>query len=240
MPGTVDINKLKLPKHVAIVMDGNGRWAKKKHRPRLYGHKQGAIHARDFVQMFAGYSIPYLTLYVFSTENWSRPRAEVDGIMRLFKENFDEAVKIARSLNIRIRHLGRLDRLSPELQQKATEAINLTRDNTGVTVSIAFNYGGRTEIVDAVQKIVRNKIAAGSINEDIFSQHLYTADMPDPDLIIRTSDEMRLSNFLIWQAAYAELYFTPVLWPDFGKAEFEKALLAYSNRQRRFGGLRSH
>lgn len=240
MSGTIDVGKLKLPKHVAIVMDGNGRWATKKHRPRLYGHRQGAIHARDFVKMFAGYNIPFLTLYAFSTENWNRPRTEVDGIMRLLKENFDEAVKIALSMNIRIRHLGRLERLSPELQQKAKEAIGLTSNNTGLTVNIAFNYGGRSEIIDAVQQIVRRKTAPRSINEDVLSRHLYTAGMPDPDLIIRTGDEMRLSNFLIWQAAYAELYFTPVLWPDFDKEEFEKALVAYSKRQRRFGGLSPH
>ncbi len=234
-----DISKIKLPKHVAIVMDGNGRWARRKHQPRLYGHKQGALHAREFVETFAGYNIPYLTLYVFSTENWSRPRAEVDGIMRLLKDNIDEAINIAHALNIRIRHLGCLDRISPELQKKAEEAINLTRNNTGLTVSIAFNYGGRMEIIDAVKQITKEKIPIGKIDEDVFSRHLYTAGMPDPDLIIRTSDEMRLSNFLIWQAAYAELYFTPTFWPDFGKDEFEKALIAYSKRQRRFGGLRS-
>ena len=234
-----DIDKIKLPKHVAIVMDGNGRWARKKHQPRLYGHKQGAIHARDFVEIFANYNIPFLTLYIFSTENWSRPQAEVNGIMRLLKDNFDEAVKIAHALNIRIRHIGRLDRLSPDIQRKVTEAITGTKGNKGLTVSIAFNYGGRTEIIDAVNQIVKEKIPSGKIDENIFSQHLYTTGIPDPDLIIRTSDEMRLSNFLIWQAAYAELYFTPVLWPDFGKEEFEKALLSYSKRQRRFGGLRS-
>jgi undecaprenyl diphosphate synthase len=159
--------------------------------------------------------------------------------MRLLKDNFDEAVKIAQARNIRIRHLGQLDRLSPGLKRKASEAINATKNNTGLTVNIAFNYGGRTEIIDAVNQIAKEKIPSGKIDENIFSQHLYTKGIPDPDLIIRTSDEMRLSNFLIWQAAYAELYFTPVLWPDFGKEEFEKALLAYSKRQRRFGGLRS-
>ncbi|OGO17830.1 MAG: di-trans,poly-cis-decaprenylcistransferase [Chloroflexi bacterium RBG_16_48_7] len=234
-----DINKIKLPKHVAIVMDGNGRWARKKHQPRLYGHKQGAIHARDFIEIFSTYNIPFLTLYVFSTENWSRPKAEVDGIMRLLKDNFNEAVKIAQARNIRIRHLGQLDRLSPGLKRKAAEAIDATKDNTGLTVNIAFNYGGRTEIIDAGNQIAKEKKPPGKIDENLFSQHLYTKGIPDPDLIIRTSDEMRLSNFLIWQAAYAELYFTPVLWPDFGKEEFEKALLAYNKRQRRFGGLRS-
>jgi len=221
-------------------MDGNGRWAKRKHRPRLYGHKQGALHAREFVEMFAAYNIPYLTLYVFSTENWNRPRAEVEGIMRLLQDNFDEAVRIARAFNIRIRHLGCLDRLSPALQKKAAEALELTKNNTGLTVSIAFNYGGRAEIIDAVRRILKEKVPLSSITEELFTHYLYTDGIPDPDLIIRTSDEMRLSNFLIWQAAYAELYFTPVLWPDFGKEEFEEALAAYSKRQRRFGGLDSN
>ncbi len=228
---------LELPQHVAIVMDGNGRWAKKRHKPRLYGHKEGAVHVRDFVEAFAGYHIPYLTLYAFSTENWNRPRTEVEGIIRLFSENLDEAIKIAHKQNIRIRHLGKMDRLSPEIQKKAKAAIDMTKNNQGLTVNVAFNYGGRSEIVDAVQAIAGQKIKPQDIDENLFSRYLYTAGMPDPDLFIRTGGEMRLSNFLIWQSAYAELYFTPVLWPDFGQEELEKALIAFSKRQRRFGGL---
>ncbi len=236
MPET---KNLRLPRHVAIIMDGNGRWAKKRHKPRIFGHEQGALHARDFVEYFSTCDIPYLTLYAFSTENWSRPKAEVEGIIKLLSDHLDEAIQIAHDKNIRIKHLGRMDRLSPGIQKKARHAIDLTKDNTGLTVNIAFNYGGRSEIVDAVQNIVRKKIKADKIDEALFSKYLYTSGIPDPDLFIRTGDEMRLSNFLIWQAAYAELYFTPVLWPDFGKEELDKALAAYSKRRRRFGGLRS-
>jgi undecaprenyl diphosphate synthase len=229
--------KGQLPKHVAIVMDGNGRWARKKHQPRIYGHKQGAVHARDFIDMFESYNIPYLTLYAFSTENWSRPKPEVEGIMNLVAENLDEAINIAHSRNIRIRHLGALDKLSPEIRKKAVQVVNLTSHNKGLTINIAFNYGGRSEIIDAVRRIVKAKVPPEKISEELFSQFLYTDGVPDPDLFIRTGGEMRVSNFLIWQAAYSELYFTPVLWPDFDREEFEKALLAYSKRQRRFGGI---
>jgi len=226
-----------LPQHVAIVMDGNGRWATRRHKPRLYGHKQGALHARDFVEVFTEYNIPYLTLYAFSTENWNRPKAEVDGIIKLLSENLDRAVQIAHQHNIRIRHLGREDRLPEEIRRKARAAIEKTRNNSGLTVNVAFNYGGRSEIVNAARQIIRKKIKPDSLDESLFSNYLYTAGMPDPDLFIRTGGEMRISNFLIWQSAYAELYFTPVLWPDFGRAELEKALTAYGTRQRRFGGL---
>lgn len=231
------ISKDRLPKHVAIVMDGNGRWAKKKHKPRLFGHRQGALHARDFIAMFASYGIPYLTLYAFSTENWNRPESEVQGIMSLISENVDDAIDIALNGNIRIKHLGDPERLPPSIQQKAAHAIKMTENNTGLTVSIAFNYGGRSEIIRAVKRIIDAKIPASDINETTFSQYLYTEGMPDPDLFIRTGNEMRLSNLLIWQSAYAELYFTHVLWPDFDKVEFEKALQDYGKRQRRFGGL---
>jgi len=218
-------------------MDGNGRWAAKRRKPRLYGHKQGALHTRDFVEMFAAYDIPFLTLYAFSTENWNRPKVEVDGIIRLLSENLDQAIEIANEQNIRIHHLGKEDRLPQEIREKARSAIDLTRNNSGLTVNIAFNYGGRSEIVNAVQEIVRHRTKPDNLDESVFSGHLYTAGMPDPDLFIRTGGEMRLSNFLIWQSAYAELYFTPVLWPDFGHDELEKALEDYSRRQRRFGGL---
>jgi len=227
----------KQPKHVAIVMDGNGRWAQKRHKPRLYGHRQGTLHARDFIEMFAAYGIPYLTLYAFSTENWSRPESEVKGIMSLISENINEAINVAQKSNIRIKHLGTPDRLPTEIRQKASQVVEMTCNNTGLTVNIAFNYGGRSEIVSAVRRIIDAKIPPDDIDENTFSQFLYTAGMPDPDLFIRTGNEMRLSNLLIWQSAYAELYFTPVLWPDFDQAEFEKALLVYSKRQRRFGRL---
>lgn len=234
---TAPTSRLTLPVHVAIVMDGNGRWARRQHKARLYGHKAGALHARDFVEMFAGYNIPYLTLYAFSTENWNRPSSEVEGIIRLLSENLDRAIAIASGQNIRILHLGRMERLSPEIQKKAREAIAMTAANSGLTVNIAFNYGGRSEITDAVRNIVSEGTAPGEVTEQTVADHLYTAGIPDPDLLIRTGGEMRLSNFLIWQAAYAELYFTPVLWPDFGREDLEKALAAYGSRHRRFGGL---
>lgn len=224
---------------MAIVMDGNGRWASRRRKPRLYGHKQGALHARDFVEIFAEYGIPYLTLYAFSTENWSRPKAEVDGIIKLLSENLDRAVKIAHEQNIRIRHLGKEDRLPEAIRRKARAAIEKTSNNSGLTVNVAFNYGGRSEIVNAAQQIIRSRIKSDSLDEHVFSRYLYTAGIPDPDLFIRTGGEMRISNFLIWQSAYAELYFTPVLWPDFGRDELEKALTDFGRRQRRFGGLKS-
>lgn len=233
------LKKHRLPQHVAIVMDGNGRWASRRRKPRLYGHKQGALHARDFVEIFAEYGIPYLTLYAFSTENWSRPRAEVDGIIKLLSENLDRAVKIAHEQNIRIRHLGKEDRLPEAIRKKARAAIEKTSNNSGLTVNVAFNYGGRSEIVNAAQQIIRSRIKSDSLDETVFSRYLYTAGIPDPDLFIRTGGEMRISNFLIWQSAYAELYFTPVLWPDFGRDELEKALADFGRRQRRFGGLKS-
>jgi undecaprenyl diphosphate synthase len=228
----------KLPAHIAIVMDGNGRWAKKRHQPRLMGHRQGALHTRDFVEIFVGYGIPYLTLYAFSTENWNRPTAEVQGIFKLLEDNLDEAIKIARTKDIRIRHLGSLDGLSPLIQDRAKKAIEITAQNKGLTVSIAFNYGGRNEIVHAARSIIKAGIPAEAVDENLFSQYLYTAGIPDPDLIIRTGDEIRISNYLIWQSAYAELYFTPSLWPDFGREELDKALADYSRRQRRFGRVR--
>ena len=234
MPAT---NQETLPRHVAIVMDGNGRWAKKRHKPRLYGHRHGTLHARDFVEIFLTYGIPYLTLYAFSTENWNRPESEVQGIMSLIAENFDAALEIAYQNNIRIKHLGSPDRLPRAIQQKIAQVVDTTNKNSGLTVNIAFNYGGRSEIVRAVKKIIEDSMPASDIDEELFSHYLYTAGMPDPDLFIRTGNEMRLSNLLIWQSAYAELYFTPVLWPDFGKSEFEKALGSYGKRQRRFGGL---
>jgi undecaprenyl diphosphate synthase len=225
-----------LPKHVAIVMDGNGRWAKKMRRPRLYGHRHGAMHVRDFIDFFETYDIPFLTLYAFSTENWNRPRAEVDGIINLLSENLDEAVRMAQQRNIRIKHLGEMDRLPKEIQKKASNAIRLTAGNSGLTVNIAFNYGGRMEIVNATRRIVAEGIPAAELDEAVFSNYLYTAGMPDPDLFIRTGGEMRVSNLLLWQSAYAELYFTPVLWPDFDEGEFKKALATYAQRERRFGG----
>ena len=226
-----------LPQHVAIIMDGNGRWAKKRHLPRLAGHRQGAVNVQHIVEVFLEYNIPCISLYAFSTENWNRPQNEVEGLFQLLEEKLAEGIRLAQEKGIRIRHLGKLDGLSSRVQDRIRQALELTQTNTGMTVNLAFNYGGRDEIVEAVRRLVLNGIPAQDIDETVVSQYLYTAGIPDPDLIIRTGGEMRLSNFLTWQAAYAEIYFTPALWPDFDREEIDKALIAYSQRQRRFGNL---
>jgi undecaprenyl diphosphate synthase len=226
-----------MPQHVAIIMDGNGRWAKQRSLPRLAGHRQGVNTAQKIVEIFIEYQIPYLTLYAFSTENWNRPRREIDGIFKIIEERLEEGIKFAQENGIRIRHLGKPDGLPLRLQEKVKRALELTQNNARMTLSLAFNYGGRDEIVEAVRRLIVDGISPPQINENVFRKYLYTADIPDPDLIIRTGGEMRLSNFLTWQSAYAEIYFTPVLWPDFNKQENDKALIAYSQRQRRFGSL---
>jgi undecaprenyl diphosphate synthase len=226
-----------LPQHVAIIMDGNGRWAKQRGLPRLAGHRQGVNTAQKVVEIFTEYKVPYLTLYAFSTENWNRPQREIDGIFKILEERLEEGIKFAQENGLRIRHLGKPDGLPLRLQEKVKRALDLTKNNSRMTVSLAFNYGGRDEIVEAARSLILRRISPQDINERLFSQYLYTADIPDPDLVIRTGGEMRLSNFLIWQCAYAEIYFTPVLWPNFGKKEIDKSLIAYSQRQRRFGRL---
>ncbi|MGA7678206.1 MAG: polyprenyl diphosphate synthase [Dehalococcoidia bacterium] len=234
---TKPTNLKHLPQHVAIIMDGNGRWAKERGLPRLAGHRQGVNTAQKVVEIFMEYEIPYLTLYGFSTENWNRPKREIDGIFKILEDRLDEGIKFAQENGIRIRHLGKPDGLPFRLQERVKRAIELTRNNKRVTLSLAFNYGGRDEIVEAVRRLIVDGISPPQINEKVFRQYLYTTDIPDPDLIIRTGGEMRLSNFLIWQSAYAESYFTPALWPDFDKEEIDKAITSYSQRQRRFGGL---
>jgi len=226
-----------MPQHVAIIMDGNGRWAKQRGLPRLAGHKQGVDTARNVVEIFMKYKILYLTLYAFSTENWNRPKREINGIFKILEEGLDQGIKFAQGNDIKIRHLGKPDGLPPRLQEKVKQGLELTQNNERITVSLAFNYGGRDEIIEAVRHLISDGISPPQINGKFFRQYLYTGDIPDPDLIIRTGGEMRLSNFLIWQSAYAEIYFTPVLWPDFGKKELDEALTAYSQRQRRFGSL---
>jgi len=229
----------RIPNHVAIIMDGNGRWARQRRLPRLAGHRAGTENIRQVVQCFAEYGVKYLTLFAFSTENWSRPRKEVQGLLRILGESIDREIQNLHEEGIKLLHLGRPDRLPESLQQKLQYAIELTKDNTRGTLSIAFDYGGRAEIVDAVRRILDQGIPPQSIDEALLSSFLYTAGLPDPDLIIRTAGEMRLSNFLLWQAAYSEYYSTPTFWPDFGREEIEKALIAYSQRERRFGGLRA-
>ncbi len=226
-----------LPTHVAIIMDGNGRWAEKRGLPRIAGHQAGIEAARSTIQCLNHYQVKYVTLYSFSTENWKRPQDEIASLFQLMEEKIAEETAELHKQGVRIRHLGQLDRLSPSLQLTINDALELTRHNRGMTLSIALNYGGRLEILDAARRLIAEGVPPQEIDEKRFSRCLYAADLPDVDLVIRTGGELRLSNFLIWQAAYAELYFTDVLWPDFDREETEKALLDYSQRQRRFGGL---
>jgi undecaprenyl diphosphate synthase len=226
-----------LPQHVAIIMDGNGRWAKKRGLPRLAGHNAGGDNIRPVVKIFADYGVKYLTLYMFSTENWNRPRIEVAGLLNLLARKIDQETQAFHQENIRLVHLGRLDRLSQKLREKVQAAVELTKNNTGLTLCLAFDYGGRDEIVQAARRIADAGISSDNIDESVFARYLYSPDIPDPDLVIRTSGEHRLSNFLIWQAAYSEFYSTPVLWPDFGLKDVEEALSEYKRRQRRFGKI---
>ncbi len=226
-----------LPRHVAIIMDGNGRWAKQRGLPRIEGHRAGAKNVRKVARAFADHGIKYLTLFAFSTENWDRPKEEVTGLLHLLSQSIDEEIQRFHRSNIKLVHIGNLDRLPLELKRKVKSATELTKDNTRMTLCLAFDYGSRSEIVDAVRCIKEGNISPEGISETIFSSYLDTADIPDPDLLIRTGGEFRLSNFLLWQVAYSELYFTPVSWPDFNEKEIEKALLDYEQRQRRFGNL---
>jgi undecaprenyl diphosphate synthase len=225
------------PRHVAIIMDGNGRWAKKRHLPRLAGHNAGGENIRPVVKIFADYGVKYLTLYMFSTENWNRPRIEVTGLLSLLAKKIGQETQAFHQENIRLVHLGRLDRLSQKLREKVKAAVELTKNNTGLTLCLAFDYGGRDEIVQAARRIADARIPGDNIDESVFTHYLYSTDIPDPDLLIRTGGESRLSNFLLWQAAYSELYFTTVLWPDFGHKDVEEALSEYKRRQRRFGKI---
>ena len=227
----------RLPVHVAIVPDGNGRWAEKRGLPRLAGHRAGVKKMRALIEYLNDWQIKYVTLYGFSTENWGRPEKEVHGLFRILEETIGKDVPKLHKKGIKVRHLGRLQELPEWLQKSIKNAEELTRNNTGMTLNLAFNYGGHLEIVDAVRRIVAAGIPPEKIDEKLFSSYLYTAGLPDVDLLIRTGDELRLSNFLIWQTAYSEYYFTQVLWPDFSKEDIDKALLVYSLRERRFGAL---
>jgi len=225
------------PTHVAIIMDGNGRWASERGLSRLDGHEAGGKNIHPVIKIFTDYGVRYVTLYAFSTENWSRPRMEVAGLLGLLAKKIDQETQAFHRENIRLVHLGRLDRLSGQLRKKIKAAVELTKKNTGLTLCIAFDYGSRDEIVYAAKSIADAGVPRGKIDESLFARYLYCPDIPDPDLIIRTAGENRLSNFLLWQAAYSELYFTRVLWPDFGHKDVEEALSEYQRRQRRFGKI---
>ena len=228
-----------LPQHVAFIMDGNGRWAEQRGLSRLDGHRAGVKNIRPIIKFLNSNGIKYATLYAFSTENWSRPEAEVNGIFHLLEEIIVEESQELHKNGARLRHIGSFEGLSDKLQESIKNALELTAGNTGMTIGVALNYGGRAEIINAVRRIISNGVRPDELDEKRFRDYLYTADFPDVDLVIRTGGEFRTSNLLIWQTAYSEYYFTPVLWPDFNEEELKKALQAYSQRERRFGGLQS-
>ena len=226
-----------VPNHIAIIMDGNRRWAERRGLPGLEGHQNGLENMRSVITYLGDRQVKYVTIFAFSTENWYRPKDEVVGLLRLLQDKINkEALEFHRQ-GVKLHHLGRLDGLSPRLQKSIRRALELTKHNTSMTLSFAFNYGGRSEILHAVRQLIADGVPPEKIDEQLFSSYLYTGGLPDVDLLIRTGGELRISNFLIWQMAYSEYYFTDVLWPDFGKDEIEKALKAFSQRQRRFGVL---
>ncbi|MEQ8673951.1 MAG: isoprenyl transferase [Aggregatilineales bacterium] len=225
----------RVPKHVAIIMDGNGRWAKARGLPRAEGHRQGKENLRRILEACVEFGVEVLTIYAFSTENWERPPAEVRALMSILNLVLNQEVKKLHKNGVQVRHIGKMDGVDAGLQKKILHACEYTKDNSRLILNVAFNYGGRDEIVRAVRHIVQDGIPEEEITEALISKYLYTGDLPDPDLIIRTSGEFRLSNFLIWQGAYSEYYTTQSYWPEFDKAELLKALNAYSQRRRRFG-----
>jgi undecaprenyl diphosphate synthase len=233
------IDPKKVPQHIAIIMDGNGRWAKKRLLPRAAGHKEGVASLKAVLKTCGELGVKYLTVYAFSTENWGRPREEVDFLMSLFAQSIDREIGGMMAAGVRIQFLGRTKQFSAQLQAKMNEAADKTRGNGKITMSVMVNYGGRAELVDAFNEIAesRKQKADHGIEETDIQEHLYTRGLPDPDLLIRTADEMRVSNFLLWQIAYAEIYVTPVLWPDFRGKELLAALEAYQKRERRFGKI---
>ena len=231
----------RLPRHVAVIMDGNGRWAQKRHLPRIAGHRSGTQSARTTIETCARLKIEALTLYAFSVENWRRPKTEIDFLMQLLREYLKKEMPLLQKNKIRMRFLGRIEELAPAVQKDVYEATEKTAGNSGMVLSVALNYGGRAEIVDAMNAILRERNGIGAallINEEQLARHLYTGGLPDPDLLIRTSGEMRVSNFLLWQIAYSEIFVTETLWPDFNRARLLEALVEFQKRERRYGGIR--
>lgn len=231
----LDLAPYTIPTHVAIIMDGNGRWAKRRGLPRQAGHRAGAENLRRIVRASVEFGIKVLTIYAFSTENWGRPETEIRALMRIFARVLDQEIDELHGQGVCLHHLGELDGINPTLQDKVRRALEITKDNDRLILNVAFNYGGRAEIIHAVQKMLADNINPQDLTEDLFSSYLFTQGLPDPDLVIRTSGELRISNFLIWQAAYAEYYPTPAYWPDFGREELYEAIVAYNQRNRRYG-----
>ncbi len=231
----------RLPRHVAVIMDGNGRWAQKRHLPRIAGHRSGTQSARTTIETCARLKIEALTLYAFSVENWRRPKTEIDFLMALLREYLRKEMPLLQKNNIRMRFLGRMDELPAGVQNDVRDAMEKTAGNKGMVLCVALNYGGRAEIVDAMNALLSESNGHGTptnVTEEQLSRHLYTEGLPDPDLLIRTSGEMRVSNFLLWQIAYAEIFVTETLWPDFNQARLLEALMEYQKRERRYGGIR--
>lgn len=224
-----------IPTHIAIIMDGNGRWALAHGLPRLAGHRAGTENLRRVIEACIEFGIKYLTIYAFSTENWGRPPAEVRGLIKIFEDVIDREIQELHDQGVQLRHIGKLDNLKPVFRQKVLAALEKTKHNDRLILNIAFNYGGRDEIICAIQRMLRDGIRPEDVNVDLVNHYLFTAGVPDPDLIIRTSGELRGSNFLIWQGAYSEWYFPPVYWPDFDKEQLRLALEEYSHRERRYG-----
>lgn len=233
----LDLNGLTIPRHVAIIMDGNGRWARRRSLPRIAGHRAGAENLRRIVNACAEFGIQILTIYAFSTENWDRPEGEIRGLMKIFTRVLDQELHDLHAQGVCLHHLGDLNGIEPALQKKVRDALELTRDNDRLILNVAFNYGGRAEILHAVRQMLADGVSPDELTEELFSSYLFTAGLPDPDLVIRTSGELRISNFLIWQAAYAEYVAAPEMWPDFGREQLYAAIVEYSKRDRRYGGL---
>ena len=238
----IALDKNKLPKHLAIIMDGNGRWAKEKGLPRTAGHKQGVQTVIDVVEDCAELGIEYLSLFAFSTENWKRPKKEVENLMKLLVQFIDKELGRLHKNNIKVRTMGDISQLPSKVQKKVEKAINTTKDNNRMVLNIGLNYGGRDDILEASKKIgqdlLEGKLSLEKLDEDLFKDYLYTSDIPDVDLLIRPSGEQRISNFMLYQIAYAELWFSNIYWPDFNKEDLYRALEDYENRDRRFGGVK--
>jgi len=232
-------DKNNIPQHIAIIMDGNGRWAAEKGLPKIMGHRKGAQTVREILQACAAIGVKYLTLYAFSTENWKRPQGEVKGLMKLLEMQLEGETRNLIKNNVRLNVIGGIEDLPDAVKAKLKKSLELTRNNTGVVLTLALSYGARAEIINAARKILddigQGRIKREDIDEKLFSSYLYTANLPDPDLLIRTSGEMRVSNFLLWQISYSEFYVTKKYWPDFGKKDLEKAVGEYQRRQRRYG-----
>lgn len=234
----IDLPEL-IPTHIAIIMDGNGRWAISRGLPRLAGHRAGTENLRRIIEACIEFGIRYLTIYAFSTENWGRPSAEVRGLMRIFDDVIERELQELHDQGVQLRHIGRLDRVKPAFRDKVLHALEYTRENERLILNIAFNYGGRDEIVCAIQRMIKDGIDPSEVTVESVNHYLFTAGVPDPDLIIRTSGELRGSNFLIWQGAYSEWYFPEVYWPDFDREQLRLALVEYSDRDRRYGRVSS-